>query len=722
MKKTTLALCAILKNEIKHLKSFVDSVDGAVDAIYFTDTGSTDGSIEFIESLKTSHPHMEIHLSHFDWINDFGAARNFNLEQVDKSKYQYVMWMDLDDRLRNKEAFIKWKESVMTLADYHLSTWHYANDGRGNPVCTFARERVFKPNMGLKWCYPVHEGVPPVPNTVIAYALNWSIWHERTTEDLKNDKGRNLAVIEKIKDPDARMLFYYGKELFENSQNEKSIEKFMLACASPSLEFSDRLLALQYCAYAHMNLKQYEKARDVALMGISLAPNRAEYYVIAGDSYTTQQKFLEAIPLYSAAKNCKDTTTPGMASIIFNQTDCYTAYPRKAIANCLMKLGMIIEAQREIAECCELYPTDLEAKNMKIQVDEAKKNVFGFRFAKDCEDVVITCLGGLYEWDEEVAKKRGVGGSEIAAIEMARHIHKITGRKVIIFNPREKEAVFSGVEYRPTNKLQEYFSAHKPALHIAWRHNVKITDAKTVVWSHDLATQGCQDHKVYDKYLCLSEFQKQYVQYAVGVPEDKATVTRNGIVPERFTEINSCEKNPLKIVFVSSPDRGLDRAIAICDIVRATHPVELHVFYGFQNMRQMGRAEDADRYEKLFAERPWIKVHGNVAQGELPQHYKDAAIWLYPTNFLETFCISALETALCGVFAIVRNYGALPETLKDIPCQIIDEDCVTVDEHMIYAKAVTEAIDQEKWKGVKVDPQKYSWESVAHEWVENYLK
>lgn len=56
------------------------------------------------------------------------------------------------------------------------------------------------------------------------YATTWKVKHLRTDKDLQKDQSRNLAILEKNLDKlDARMKYFYGKELFENKREFDSI-------------------------------------------------------------------------------------------------------------------------------------------------------------------------------------------------------------------------------------------------------------------------------------------------------------------------------------------------------------------------------------------------------------------------------------------------------------------------------------------------------------------
>ena len=68
-----ISACLIVKDEERFLGQCLSSLKGVVNQIVVVDTGSTDRTIE----IAGEHG-AEVH--HFDWCDDFSAARNFALE------------------------------------------------------------------------------------------------------------------------------------------------------------------------------------------------------------------------------------------------------------------------------------------------------------------------------------------------------------------------------------------------------------------------------------------------------------------------------------------------------------------------------------------------------------------------------------------------------------------------------------------------------------------
>ncbi|UYO05188.1 glycosyltransferase family 2 protein [Paenibacillus sp. PSB04] len=84
----------IVRDSERCISRCLDSIITAVDEIVIVDTGSTDQTVAIIESYAQGHEHIRLY--HFDWINDFSAARNYSLEQVTN---KWVFVVDSDDVL-----------------------------------------------------------------------------------------------------------------------------------------------------------------------------------------------------------------------------------------------------------------------------------------------------------------------------------------------------------------------------------------------------------------------------------------------------------------------------------------------------------------------------------------------------------------------------------------------------------------------------------------------
>jgi len=559
--------------------------------------------------------------------------------------------------------------------------------------------------------------------------------HHRSAADQNADRSRNIQIIEaRLGELDSRLTFYYGKELYENNQSEKALSVLLDVSSRQDLELHDRILALQYAGYSAMAEAEKRvpahqaeilvRAIQIAHQGLQLDPKRAEYHHIIGECNLKMGRLSEALPSFAAAEHCLNSNPAGgkQASAIFNFEPLYGEIPKLQKAKIYFHLGDMDKSEKEAKECVDLYQSE-EAKKIYAEIQRVRPLISLTGDKKNTNDIVFTTPPQTaYPFDEEIYETKGLGGSETALIHMTKWLKKYSGCNVKVFQQRDNDKVMpSGVEYISNAKLNEYMSTNTPKVHIAWRHNIKLTNAPTYLWCHDLVTPGCDLVNNFDFIMCLTPFHKEYVQAMQGIEADKIIVTRNGIDPEKF-KFERKEKNPNKLVWMSSPDRGLGRAMFVMDRLRKNHPdLELHVYYGLENLYKYGLGQLADDLKSMMADRPWVKYHGFTEQSKMYQEVSDAVIWLHPCNFIETYCITAIEMLALGIYPVTRRLGGLKNTLADAEAKgmatLLNHDCITDQELEAYEKATENALLGEKWKSVSLDPTTLSWESLAKDWL-----
>jgi glycosyltransferase involved in cell wall biosynthesis len=73
-----------------------------------------------------------------------------------------------------------------------------------------------------------------------------------------------------------------------------------------------------------------------------------------------------------------------------------------------------------------------------------------------------------------------------------------------------------------------------------------------------------------------------------------------------------------------------------------------------------------DQAKKL----PNVNYIGYKSNEYIKEHLKDYHMFVYPSIWEETFCISLLEAMAAGLYCITTNYGALYETGAEFPMYI----------------------------------------------------
>ena len=79
----------IVRNEALQLPGCLDSLAYLAPEFIIVDTGSDDGTVKIAESYGAK-------VFHFDWIDDFSAARN---ESLIHATGDWRLWVDADERL-----------------------------------------------------------------------------------------------------------------------------------------------------------------------------------------------------------------------------------------------------------------------------------------------------------------------------------------------------------------------------------------------------------------------------------------------------------------------------------------------------------------------------------------------------------------------------------------------------------------------------------------------
>ena len=255
----TISLCMIVKNEEMNLAHCLDSVADLVEEIIIVDTGSKDRTVEIASHYTTkvySHP----------WKDDFSDARNYSFS---KAAMDYCMWMDADDILeeREKDKFLKLKQSLTPDIDMVMMKYHTAFDEAGKPSFSYFRERWIR-NCGLyRWIGAVHEVIPPKGR--ILYS-DLGICHKKTGP---GSPDRNLKIYQKLlaegKRLEPRQQYYYGRELYYHEEYKEAVCVFEQFLLSEEGWIENKIEACAICARCYEKLGEEQAALLTLLRSMS---------------------------------------------------------------------------------------------------------------------------------------------------------------------------------------------------------------------------------------------------------------------------------------------------------------------------------------------------------------------------------------------------------------------------------------------------------------------
>lgn len=284
-------------------------------------------------------------------------------------------------------------------------------------------------------------------------------------------------------------------------------------------------------------------------------------------------------------------------------------------------------------------------------------------------------------WSPASLDKGGIGGSETAAIHMARELARL-GHEVTCFGTHTGfEGTYDGVAYRNYEAVLTDSSLLDCDVLISSRDKrvLRLRPAARlkVLWVHDIHVGDDWENDLngFDRIWCLTQWHRQtFRSYYPQVAPAKITVIRNGIDPARFEQVVPHSERKAKFVYSSSPDRGLSVLLDLWpEIRRLRDDAELHVYYGFDTWEKMAtrnkvaQAQISWFKERLTgpkAEESRIFYHGRVGQVELATAQAETLVWAYPSDFKESFCITALEAQAAGAVPVTTRLAALAETVK----------------------------------------------------------
>lgn len=351
-----ISICVIMKNEEKHIDEFLSSIEKHFASypheILLTDTGSTDRTLEFASKY-------DVKISHFDWVNDFSAARNFSLSQASND---YVLVLDVDEYI--EELDTEFIDTFITKHPYSLGMLKRNNvTGHGDSVDIYTDD---VPRFFNRMCFGyrgiIHEQVESPENADfsrvrIPLTVN-HVGYAGSIEDMEKKAERNISLLlEMLKnEEDPYILFQIGQAYYTIHNYDKACEYF-----SRGLEFDldtrldyVRLMVVSY-GYALMESDRPEEALAMTNIYDEFS-DYPEFVLMMGLIYLKAGLLENAVDEFIKATNFKTAATLGVNTFI----------P-------LYNLGMINEILGNTEDAIELYKQCGDYGPAKKRIEEMTK-------------------------------------------------------------------------------------------------------------------------------------------------------------------------------------------------------------------------------------------------------------------------------------------------------------------------------------------------------------
>lgn len=378
---------------------------------------------------------------------------------------------------------------------------------------------------------------------------------------------------------------------------------------------------------------------------------------------------------------------------------------------------------------------------------------------------ILMHCGGM-PFNGDTIKTESLGGSETAAYYVARELVK-RGHRVTLFTNKQDmvpgpngrfamEGVFEGVKYIwagpqsnecPLGHHFHYYAMNTPtdvciiqrapgAFAYKWASKLNIA------WVHDLAMHRNKPSVMpalwnIDAICPVSEWHKKQLLDVYGIDASMIMPVTNGVdlklfegkIKNHLQSIHPESVGKVKLLYSSRPERGLEHLVRKDGIMERLADLDpkFHLYVCSYDNRVPQMSE---YYEQLYArieELPNCTNLGSLTKQQLADVMRQCDAQVYPTEFEEVSCITAMETMAAGLPFISSECAALPETCGTDPgCILIPLKDGKADEDLfvdfITKDLMVESISK-AFKEFQLEKAKqYTWARTAEQFEKHIEK
>jgi tetratricopeptide (TPR) repeat protein/predicted O-methyltransferase YrrM len=476
------------------------------------------------------------------------------------------------------------------------------------------------------------------------------------------------------------------------------------------------------CGYVLEKLSQKEAAIQQYQEALAIAPKHVKTLWRLALEAGRQELFEDAVALYREILSVDDNHTGAHLKL----AEAFESHkqPEQALSH-FKKVLATAPKNPEARAGCRRLQAQANIQNQTSQSDP------GFKALR-----IVFVWGGKPFRGDSLAKQP-LGGTETALIHMARSLADL-GHEVLVYL-QDGADQYEGVRYE---EIAGYVDALKkmPAdVLIAARSmhpfSIPVAAGLKIFWTEDAHDQPFVEHlknsaliAQMDKIFTVSRWQTESLKKTFNLAEDKFYITQNGVLWDRFRQNgNNTNRDPKRLVYTSTPFRGLDVLLALFPRIKARVPEATLDVYSSMAVYQVDKKTDQTQYGDLYgqAAQPGVTLKGSVLQDELSQALKQAAIMVYPNHFAETSCIAAMEAMAAGMPVVTTQLGALPETVAAGGI-LIDGDAHSRAYQDLFVDQVCALLNdpakREKLGRAASDHIRHHnrWETIARQWSQTF--
>ena len=396
-KKVKISAAVITKNEEEDLPAWLECMRHLAEEIIVVDTGSSDRTVEIAKASGAR-------VVHFDWIDDFAAAKNF---AIDQTHGDWVLLLDADEFIRPeeygkvKDTIVRYDkdESVIGLA----CDWINIDKKKNNAYISKGYQiRVFRKLPELRYVHMIHELLQyrGAGKKTMPYVSDFSIYHTGYSSGRMPGKfERNLRLLKLSQEKYGKRSgddMYLADCYYGLKQYEKAIE-----CAQAYLDGDDRAVGGENRPFSIwiqslMLLKRpLEEILPVTERALKELPCCAEFKIQEGfvrygegDYAGAEQCYREAEKIYAHAQE----TNAWQKNLLTDEGGAMFFYVYADMCRLLLWQG-------KTAEAWDYWQKAVECERYKRNVLQLL-----WKFLEDQDDIAwIEALNQLYDKERDAA-------------------------------------------------------------------------------------------------------------------------------------------------------------------------------------------------------------------------------------------------------------------------------------------------------------------------------
>ncbi|MBY7144312.1 glycosyltransferase family 2 protein [Virgibacillus sp. NKC19-3] len=362
IKKSTLSVVYIVKNEEYYIEHSILSISEIADEIIIVDTGSTDNTLKILNGIKANNSKLKVF--HTQWNDDFSEARNYANSLASSD---WILTLDADESFNsNSEIFKKVLDFLNYFNELKNIVFNLKINRTNN---TYTAVKLKKNNPDIKYIGKVHE-IYAIDNGLLPFVyLDFEITSFDRVSKSKI-KYYTKLLNETIKEyPDhQRWRFFYLRdnfstldyrnfeEIVEKSLKVNTNDKFSIENIRIGEYTSNLLTLLLYKSLMHTTLDQFQHLLNVSK---HLFPSNSDFI------------FLEYFYYIGGIQDDYNNLLNNFLGIYNNMNKTNTLFDQKYLDGILVNLlvfnGYIDKARIIIDDLYKLDPELFIFKNPLIQ-------------------------------------------------------------------------------------------------------------------------------------------------------------------------------------------------------------------------------------------------------------------------------------------------------------------------------------------------------------------